>query len=409
VSNPSPSILRARYLLPIDRPPIRDGWVETAGGRIVAVGHGPPPSGARDLGEVALLPGLVNAHTHLELSWMAGRVPPAESMDQWIRAVLRLRRAGAPDGAAGVARAAAGAAAAMRRTGTVLIGEVTNDLLTPSVLSREGLGGLVFHELLGFAPEDPAGLVRDAWSRVRAVQAQLEPVPEPPIDFSVVAHSPYSVSPELFAEVVRRTGDAPLTVHLAESPEEVEFLHTGRGPMQRMLEELDVWTGRWEPPRCPPVEYLDRLGYLRPGVLVVHGVQLSDDELDQLREAEAVLVTCPRSNAWVGAGLPRLTHFYAAGMPVAIGTDSLASAPTLNLFDELAEMRRIAPDVAASALLDSATRVGASALGFGAEHGTLSPGKWARFVAVDLPPGVGDVEEYLVGGVSAQAIRPLTA
>ena len=121
--------------------------------------------------------------------------------------------------------------------------------------------------------------------------------------------------------------------------------------------------------------------------------------------AGAVLVTCPRSNVWVGAGLPRLSHFYAARVPVAIGTDSLASSPTLSVFDELAEARRIAPDVAPGALLESATRVGAAALGYGHDYGTITPGKRAVFVAVDVPPSVDDVEEYLVGGVPPAAVR----
>ena len=103
--------------------------------------------------------------------------------------------------------------------------------------------------------------------------------------------------------------------------------------------------------------------------------------------------------------MPRLSHFYAAGVPVAVGTDSLASAPTLNLFDEIHEMRRIAPDVAPGALLASATRQGAEALGFGSEYGTIEPGKRAALLAVQAPADTIDVEEYLVSGVPATAVR----
>jgi aminodeoxyfutalosine deaminase len=119
----------------------------------------------------------------------------------------------------------------------------------------------------------------------------------------------------------------------------------------------------------------------------------------------AVLVTCPRSNVWVGSGAPRLSRFYASGVKMAVGTDSLASAPSLSLFDELAEMRRIAPDVPAAAFLDSVTRQGAAALGFGREFGTIAPGKRAALVAVEVPAAVRDVEEYLVSGVPAAAVR----
>jgi cytosine/adenosine deaminase-related metal-dependent hydrolase len=147
------------------------------------------------------------------------------------------------------------------------------------------------------------------------------------------------------------------------------------------------------------------VGYLVAGALLVHAVHLTDDGLEKIRRAKAVLVTCPRSNLWVGAGPPRLSHFFASGAPVAIGTDSLASAPTLNMFDELAEMRRLAPELAAPTLLDSATRRGADALGFGRDYGTLAPGKRAVLVAVDVPAAERDVEEYLVSGVTAGAIR----
>jgi cytosine/adenosine deaminase-related metal-dependent hydrolase len=172
-----------------------------------------------------------------------------------------------------------------------------------------------------------------------------------------------------------------------------------------MLEDLGVWPDEWAVPRCDPVEYLHRLGYLQPGLLAVHAAHLTDDALARLRRARAVVVTCPRSNAWVGAGVPRLSHFYATGVAVAIGTDSLASAPTLSLWDELHEMRRLAPDVTAAALLHSATRQGALALGFGADYGSIETGRRAELLAVDIPAGISDVEEYLVSGVPSGAVR----
>lgn len=394
-------ILRARWVLPIDGAPIAHGWIEHADGRIRRVGGGPPPAPAEDLGDVAILPGLVNAHTHLELSWMAGRVPPAASMDRWIRDLLRLRRAGDPGGEDRVREAMVRAAVAMHASGTVLVGDVSNALLSPPALREAGLGGVVFHELIGFNAPDPAGMVREARARV----ARLAHDASGHLRFAVVAHAPYSVSPALFTEIARHADDVPLSIHLGESPEEVEFLRAGLGPMRQLLEDLGVWTDAWQAPGVDPVAYLAGLGYLRPGTLVVHGVHLTDEGLARLRAAGGVLVTCPRSNVHVGAGVPRLSRMYASGVPVAIGTDSLASAGSLNLFDELAELRRIAPEVAASALLDSATRQGARALGFERDFGTLAPGKRAALVAVDVPAEARDVEEYLVGGVAAAAVR----
>jgi cytosine/adenosine deaminase-related metal-dependent hydrolase len=221
----------------------------------------------------------------------------------------------------------------------------------------------------------------------------------------VVAHAPYSCSPALISEIARRRQAAPLAIHLGESQEEIEFLRTGGGPIRDTLDMLGVWPDDWTAPKCDPVEYMHRLGYLQPGLLAVHAVHLTDDALARLRRARAFVVTCPRSNAWVGAGVPRLSHFYATGVAIAVGTDSLASAPTLNLFDELHEMRRLAPDVTAAALLHSATRQGAVALGFGSQYGSIEAGRRAELLAVEIPPGVTDVEEYLVSGLPPGAVR----
>ncbi len=371
--------------------------------RIASYGGGRPPVAAEDLGDVAVLPGLVNAHTHLELSWMAGMIPPCESMNAWIQTLMAIRKAGAPGGAPAEIEAARRAATAMREAGTVLVGDISNTLCTPPLLAELGFGGVVFHELTGFRSADPAAAVREAWARVAHVQETL-PHDGAELELSVVAHAPYSVSPQLVHEIVRRAGSAPLSIHLAESQEELEFLRTGTGPIRETLEALGVWTTAWQVPGCDPVEYLERLGYLEPGVLVVHGVHLTAGGLERLRRRKAILVTCPRSNSWVGAGSPNLAQFFDSGVPIAIGTDSLASVSTLSVFDELAEMRRLAPEVSAASLLESATRIGAEALGFGRRYGTIAPGKQAALVAVRVPANVTDVEEYLVGGIAPEDI-----
>jgi aminodeoxyfutalosine deaminase len=402
-------LFAARWVLPIDRPPIAGGWIEVSGQTITRMGSGRPPGAARDMGDVAILPGLVNAHTHLELSWMAGAVPPAASMDQWIRTLLRVRRAGPDGGLAAIDRAAASAIEDAQATGTVLVGDVTNSLGTLPLLRAAKLGGVVFHEVLGFNPPNAVSLVHEANSSLVSAFARREAgVSATRLDGRVVAHAPYSVSPGLFEEIAKIKDDTPLSVHLGESAEELQFLRTGDGPIRAILEELGVWTDTWSAPGCDPVEYMHRVGYLQRGMLAVHATHLDDPALERLGRAGAVVVTCPRSNTWVGAGLPRIAHFYGAGVPVAIGTDSLASVGSLNMFDEMAEVRRIAPDVAAASILESGTRIGAEALGFGRTHGTIAPGKRAALIAVDVPPRVTDVEEYLVAGVAKEVIHLLS-
>lgn len=397
--------VRAAWVLPIAGAPIADGWITADAGEVCAVGSGAPPAGTRDLGEVVVLPGLVNAHTHLELSWLAGRVPPAASMPVWIRAMMAARRAGPVEGRATLDAAMREALAAMRTTGTVLVGDVTNTLASIPVFAEAALEATIFHEILGFAASDPVGMVREAHHRLRT---QYPSTRAPEHLSSVVAHAPYSTSPALFRQIaLHHAGPAPLAVHLAESSEELTFLQTGGGPFRDLLEALDVWDDAWVPPGGWPVRYLRDLDYLRPGTLLVHGVHLTPDDLEDARRAGAVVVTCPRSNVWVGGGVPPVARFYASGVAVAIGTDSLASVDTLNLFDELAALRRLAPEVDAARLLDSATRVGAEALGHGRRFGRIAPGCVARLAAVRLPPGLSrgaDVEEYLVSGVPASAV-----
>jgi cytosine/adenosine deaminase-related metal-dependent hydrolase len=260
----------------------------------------------------------------------------------------------------------------------------------------------VFHELLGFSGVNADEQVAAGRRAIDAAAGDSS------IRLSLAPHAPYSVSPALFA-AIRRDLDAcdrptVSTVHLGESPEEVEFLQKGTGPWRVLLEELGVWNEGWEAPRCSPVEYLSETGFLNGSVLAVHGVQLEGTDLARLGTLGVTLVSCPRSNRHVGVGSPPLEAFYAMDVEVAFGTDSLASVEDLSLFGELAEARRIAPKVPARALLQSATLTGATALGWGDDYGSIESGKRAALIAVRLPEGVRDVEEYLVSGIEPEQI-----
>jgi cytosine/adenosine deaminase-related metal-dependent hydrolase len=187
----------------------------------------------------------------------------------------------------------------------------------------------------------------------------------------------------------------------------VEFLEKGTGPWRAMLELIGAWRDDWPVPGCDPVTYLDRHGILDAKTLVVHGVQFSDAALARVKEIGATLVTCPRSNQWVGAGNPPIDRFYKSGVAVAVGTDSLASVGDLNLFSEMKTMRSLAPDVPATKILESATLIGARALGLQRELGSLTPGKRAAMIAVQVPPGTTDVEEFLLSGITPDQIELL--
>ena len=242
--------------------------------RVVDAGGGRPPADAEDLGEVAILPGLVNAHTHLELSSLAGRVPPAASLVEWIRRLMS-ERASATGGEIEIARAAERSLRVAQAAGTVLFGDISNTLLTLPLLASNEAGGVVFHELVGFRAHDPGAVVSAAWEKVDARGRESGLGARAHLSAGVVAHAPYSVSPQLFSAIAWSQRDVPLSVHLGESAEELEFLQTGRGPFRELLEQLGAWVPGWTPPGRDPVHYLADLGYLTPGCLVVHAVHLN--------------------------------------------------------------------------------------------------------------------------------------
>jgi cytosine/adenosine deaminase-related metal-dependent hydrolase len=374
--------------------------VALEGGRIAAV-SATPTSGATDLGSAVILPALVNAHTHLELSYLRDVIPPSSRFLDWIAAIMAARRRYANPNDPVIVAAARAAIDEARASGTGLIGDISNTLVTVPLLEQASMPARVFYELLGFNEENAAGRVTRSRAAIEAHTTGED------IRLSLAPHAPYSVSPGLFAAIredLESHAGGLSTVHLGESPEETEFLMHGSGPWRDLLTTLGAWTDAWTAPGVPPVEYLAELGFLDSRVLAVHGVQFDGDDVARLRALGTTVVACPRSNRYVGVGDPPLEAFYAMGVKVAFGTDSLASVSDLNLFGELARARQLAKRVPARALLESATRCGAAALGFGDEFGTIEPGKRDALIAVRVPDQVEDVEEYLLTGVEPAAI-----
>ena len=397
----------AAWILPISEPPIRDGWLAVDRGRVVALGAAGKrvlADGAQvvDLGDVAVMPGLVNAHTHLELSYLRDEVPPASQFVTWIRGVMKARRERPDPGGQEILDAVESALKEAEACGTAIVGDISNTLVTFGPLTRSSLAAVVFYELIRFNAPDPEAVVASALTDLDALAATER------VRVSLAAHAPYSVAP-LVLRAIRRAVDRepfmPYSIHVSESAEEVEFIRNGGGAWRTLLEEIGSWDPAWVPPGGTPVQFLDDSGFLDGRLLAVHGVQMTTADLDRLVARGTTLVACPRSNGHTGAGAPPIEDFYNYGVKVAVGTDSLASAPDLNVFAELATMRALAPTVSAGALLDSATRQGARALGFDRDYGTIEPGKSGRLLAVEVPADTEDVEEYLVSGIEPAQIR----
>src|SRR5688572_17601939 len=203
---------RAAWILPINQPPIAGGVVAVDRDVIAAVG---PYDGGEveDLGNVAVLPGLVNAHTHLELSWLRGQVPPCASMPAWAARLMALRAAGVAEGRAAehgeyAEQKIIQAIGEARASGTCLIGDVTNTLATYEALMDSDLSAAIFRELFGFSAPDPETLVREVSDRI----ADLTPIAW--LRPSIVPHAPYSVSPDLLRAIARSSRGRPLSIHL---------------------------------------------------------------------------------------------------------------------------------------------------------------------------------------------------
>jgi cytosine/adenosine deaminase-related metal-dependent hydrolase len=308
----------------------------------------------------------------------------------WVTTMLGLRReAGDPDPAA-ISAAIHDAHA----TGTVAFADIGNTCTALDPLRQAGLDAWHFHELVGFRGGTGPARATAAW-RDADVRSGIGGV-----RCGVAPHAPYSTAPDLIASIAAGLDAAPnrrASVHLGETPEEVQLLAEGVGPWHEMLDAMGVWDPDWRVPHSSPTVYLDGLAALHPRMLIVHGTQFTPDDLARVAARGATLVLCPRSNAWVGVGAPPVEQAWVTGVRVAVGTDSLASVADLDMFKELEALHALAPAVPPAWLLRAATRGGAEALGF-SHLGAIEAGRSARLLVVDVPDRVNDVEAWLVSG-----------
>jgi cytosine/adenosine deaminase-related metal-dependent hydrolase len=412
--NPSlhtPRALRARWVLPIDRPPIEGGLVTLAGGQIVAVGEnqsGQPPI---DLGDVVLLPGLVNAHTHLEFSLLDRPLGQAGmAFPEWIGGVIEHRRAKAKslmietDGFQRFRRRAAEKGLAeLRAAGTAAVGEIATPGWPRECFPASGLTVTVFLELLGLEADKQPTLLRMAGSFVSDV---LDAGPK--LRPGISPHAPYTVRPELVRSVAALSASErfPVAMHLAESRDELELLAAHRGPLVELLASIGSWHPEAIPQGSTPRDYLELLAEAHQA-LVIHGNFLTPDDWSFLAERRTTMsvVYCPRTHAYFRHGSYPLAEMLAAGVHVALGTDSLASNPDLSLLAELRQIAREHAAVAPEQILQMGTLAGAEALGLADRLGSIAPGKKARLAVVRT----GAVRDPFAAILhSSEPIRPLT-
>lgn len=401
---PTEGSFRARWIVPISSPPIHGGYIRFEAGRITHLGSAAPSAPVTDLGDVAILPGLINAHTHLEFSDLPKPIgqaatigqatqptrPPRASLGfaEWAEAVVRSRGASAGDADARAAAIAAGLAESAQ-AGVVMIGEIATapwplDQLRLNPPSPATPRLTLFAEILGLSPE------RQAQSWEWATSLESSSVPEVTVGLS--PHAPYSTPAEFVRRAVAhaRADGLPLAMHVAESREELQLVATGGGPFRESLERMGVWRDGLFP-TAGGIEQTLRDLSAGPRTLIVHGNYLTPDQIEFLAgQPQMSVVYCPRTHAFFGHQRHPIAELWRAGIRVALGTDSRASSPDLSVWNEAKFLRETRPDLSPRRLLRAISADAADALGradLGRLEVGLSPGGIVvRTTAADAGP-----------------------
>ncbi len=332
-----------------------------------------------------LLPGLVNAHTHLELSALRGMVPGGAGFVPWVEHMIGARAEGRPEDDAPAIERAVGE---LEACGTVAVGEVTNSLAAVGELARRGFVGCVFHEVFGVQREPLEARVADLPG---VVQERVGVWPGEAFAYAPSPHTLYTTHPDVVRRLVSdaRERGVRVSLHLAEHSAERRFLEQGDGPIPAWYEaRLKLRRDKLEWPRRSPVKFADDLGALGPHVLCVHLTDARPDELELVAERGAPVILCPRSNLFIETRLPPLLAARAAGIFPALGTDSLASNASLDVLSEARALADRFPTVAARDLVRMATWEGARALGR-PDVGRIARGAKPGLFAVDAGEGRG--------------------
>lgn len=358
--------LSARWVFPVSGPPLPGGTVTIRGDRIESV----DPAGVRtpdlDFGNAAIIPGLVNAHAHLDLTGARGAVPPGADCVDWLRQVITHRRTRNADAIAADIRA--GLAESLQ-FGTTLIGDITSGGSSWDALADSPVWAVCFREVLGL----PYQRAMPAWAEL--VEWAREHPDTPTCRVGVSPHAPYSVHKALIEAAARLW---PVCIHLAETTAERELLERHDGPFVPLLRDLGVWDASG---LAPSWEWIVWKAARAPAAVFAHGNYLPPDcRLPQ----NATVVYCPRTHAAFGHPPHPFRELMGQGVRIALGTDSLASNPDLDVLAEARFIHEHYPDVPGVQLLRMATLNGAEALGFESVTGSLDSGKSADLLVVPL-------------------------
>jgi cytosine/adenosine deaminase-related metal-dependent hydrolase len=379
--------LQARWIYPVEGPPLRDGCLTIQRGRIAWVGPATERRGDLDLGNAAMVPGFVNAHTHLELEPLGFPGPwdsQREDEVSWLRKVVEQRRGGTEQSQR--ATAARNLRAAID-AGTTFLADTATAGLTWGLIAEAPLRAVVFAELIGLRRDRGLQTSDSAWKWLGSIRPEMQVAACARPGMS--PHAPYSTSGWLYHKAV--ASRTPLSTHLAEMPEELRLLKYRDGPLRSFLEDLGAWDDDWEPVGPRPADYVRRGELRNADWLIAHGTYLEPDDFWQLRPEAApdgrrvAIAFCPRTHARFGHAAHPYRALLERGVIVCLGTDSLASSDSVSILDELRFLHRRDESLSGALLLTMGTLFGAWALRAETATGSLKPGKSADLAVVSLP------------------------
>ena len=400
------TVYTARWILPIDGVPLENGEVVIEDGGIAAVRpRRTPANQRRDFGEAVLMPGLVNAHSHLEYTALRGFLEDVPFFP-WIRALTAAKAALTAGDWLWSARLGAIESIA---AGTTTLGDNSDAGVTMRVLAESGLRGVVYQELFGIDDREPVGPILDSLRAKVAVHRRLA---SDRVSVGVSPHALYTIRPALFTAINAYTAEErlPTSIHIAESPSESALTERGEGPFAEMYARRGI---TWEAPKTTPTRYAADLGALGPTTLAVHCVHQTQADILLLAASGAAVIHCPKSNAKLGAGVaPLAAWLRTPGLRLGLGTDSAVSNNALDLFEEMRfalllqrAVRQEVEVVTARDVVHMATLGSAEALGLAHQIGSLTPGKRADMIAVrlDRPHAVPATDPYAALVYTARA------
>jgi len=369
------TLLLADWIAPMDRAPLRQAAIAIDGAAIVEVGSAGgllkkyPHAEKYDWPDAILLPGLVNAHVHCELSGAVAAMGPTDDFVGWLKRVIAAAPVDATDRQA---RAAENTRESIRQSlhfGVTTIGDISRHCgVTRQAFSQSPLRAVSFGEITAMAQR--RGMLAENIKLATDTTHASEK-----LRIGITPHAPYSVEIPAYRRCVQL--GLPIATHLAETPDEAEFLANHTGPLRDLWDWLGFWDQAVPAFAGGPIRLAQVVGLLNAAAVLAHVNYCDDAELDILAAGNASVVYCPRTHRFFGHAPHRWRDMLARGINVAVGTDSRASSPDLNLLDDLRLLRTIAPEVPAQTLWQLATTRPAAALGLADTVGSLTPGKQA--------------------------------